>query len=169
VWQTHELLLISDGGDVLRTQWGQTILWSLLRSAGVIWNQSQVIQKRWFLSSFVSNQMHGAYWGIASAAEHYAADRRTLSPPGYSAALARDILAVVRTTYDSFSEAEAAALENHGYLLAEAATLAHYPKSGRRDVPLRIPHPAWMRESVVRQALRKSATRRAFVRRSSST
>ena len=41
--------------------------------------------------------------------------------PGYDAALVEDVIAAVRTDLDTFDEGEQAVLENHGYLLADAA------------------------------------------------
>jgi NTE family protein len=162
VWQTHEFVLVSDGGDVLRPQWGESLWWSLIRSAQVVWNSMQVVQKRWLLANFMSGRMAGAYWGIDSAPLHYQPDE---GPPylGYTPALARDLIATIRTNYDAFSDAEAAVLENHGYLLAEAATLTHLAAK-RNGAPLQIPHPAWMSESKIREALSDSS-RQVFLGR----
>ena len=162
VWRTHERLLISDGGDVLRPQWGESILWSLFRSAGVLWNQSQVVQKRWLISNFIAGQLHGAYWSIDSSPAHYEDD--VTAPVGYSPALARDLIATIRTDYDAFSDAEAAVLENHGYLMAEAAARAHLDDLPHRSRPIRVPHPAWMSEPDVRRALRNSSKKKFFGR-----
>jgi NTE family protein len=162
VWQTHGVVLVSDGGDVLRPQWGESLLWPLIRSAQVVWSAMQVVQKRWLLANFMSGRMVGGYWGIDSAARHYQTDEAAPCL-GYSPALARDVIATVRTDYDAFSDAEASVLENHGYLLAEAATLTHLAWE-RRDAPLQIPHPAWMSESKVREALKDSA-RKVFLGR----
>ena len=49
VWRTHETLLVSDGGDALRPRWGRSLAWSWFRSASVLWNASQEIQRRWLL------------------------------------------------------------------------------------------------------------------------
>jgi NTE family protein len=167
VWKTHRWLLVSDGGDVLRPRWGESLLWSLIRAAEVLWNESQLVQKRWLLGSFISGQMEGAYWGIDSSPAHYVdvPGSRMLhrNAPGYTPALARDAIACIRTDYDAFSSAEAAVLENHGYLLAEAATLAHLTAL-RRDAPVRIPHPAWISETKVRNALRTSGKKKFFGR-----
>ena len=48
-------------------------------------------------------------------------DRRRPTPGGYAAALVSETIAAVRTDLDAFGEAEQAVLENHGYLLADAA------------------------------------------------
>jgi hypothetical protein len=49
-------------------------------------------------------------------------------------------------------------LENHGYLLADAAARTHL--TGWRDATLRIPHPAWLSEQKVRYALRNCAPKK---------
>ena len=164
MWRDHEFLLVSDGGDVFQRRWSRSFLWSLRRSAEVVWNQAGEAHKRWLLANFLLREMRGAYWAINSSPEHYEEPDEG-RPPGYSLALARDIIASVRTDYDAFSDAEAAVLENHGYLLADAAMRAHVPQLGLNPPPpLAIPHPAWMRERDVRKALRDSSIKRFFGR-----
>ena len=151
VWNSARRLLISDGGDVLQPKWGQSILWSLIRSAAVLWNQSQAVQKRWIISGFDTEQLHGTYWGISSSPMHYEQRPGRDAFPGYSPELARDVIARIRTDYDAFSDAEAAVLENHGYFMVDAAIRAHLQDVERP--PLRAPHPAWMNETKIRTAL----------------
>jgi NTE family protein len=162
VWRSHARLLVSDGGDVLRPQWGESILWSLFRSAAVLWNQSQVVQKRWLISNFIAGQLQGAYWSVEGSPLHYGDPGSDLV--GYSPELARDVIASIRTDYDAFSDAEAAVLENHGYLMVDAAARRHLEELPQRSRPLRVPHPAWMSEPAVRRALRGSARKRFFGR-----
>jgi hypothetical protein len=78
----------------------------------------------------------------------------------YSAALVSDIIAPIRTDLDLFSTPEAAVLENHGYCLAEAAIREHRPElPSPRAQPFQVPHPEWMDEERVRQALKDSHVR----------
>jgi NTE family protein len=170
VWRTHKQLLVSDGGDTIRPEFGQSLLWSLYRSAAVLWNQSQAVQKRWLMSNFTAGFLEGTYWGIGGSPWHYREDEYVESPSrvGYSPALARDVIAPIRTDYDAFSAAEAAVLENHGYLMADAALQAHVIR-GESPVPLRIPHPAWMGERKVREALAGSARKLLFGHRQSES
>jgi NTE family protein len=154
VWKRAKHLLISDGGDVLQPQLGQSILWSLIRSARVLWNQSQVVQKRWIISGFDAHQLCGTYWGIGGSPMHYEQKPGNEAFPGYSPELARDVIAQIRTDYDAFSDGEAAVLENHGYFMVEAAIRAHLPQHPR--APLRAPHPAWMNETKILAELRDS-------------
>jgi NTE family protein len=109
----------------------------------------------------VTAVLQGTYWGIGSAPESYGPG----APPGYSKLLAQEVLARVRTDMDAFSEAEVAVLENHGYLLAEAAVRRHVPGLLPPDpAPLTVPHPQWMDEGRVRTALQGSDQRRLLGR-----
>jgi NTE family protein len=164
VWKTHRHLLISDGGDMLQPQFGESILWSLIRSVKVLWNQSQVVQKRWVISSFISGQMSGTYWDIESSPMHYLKEPGRTCFSGYTPALARDVIAQIRTDYDAFSRAEMAVLENHGYFMVDAAARAHLAALNPRSEPLRVPHPAWMDETKIRAALMNSGKKRLFGR-----
>jgi len=163
VWRDHATLLISDGGDVLRTERGGSLLWPALRSAAVIWDRYQEAQKRWLIANFESGKSRGTFWGINSSPEHYA-EANGIVRLGYSPALARDVIATIRTDYDAFSAVEAAVLENHGYLMADAAMSVHASHAIRESAPLRMPHPAWMSERLVREALRDSSHKRFFGR-----
>lgn len=81
---------------------------------------------------------------------------------GYSRALVEEVIARIRTNLDAFCEAEQAVLENHGYLLADAALRAPgLVKTGRieRSLP-GPPHPQWTNEEKVREALTEGSRRK---------
>jgi NTE family protein len=79
--------------------------------------------------------------------------------------LASEVIAGIRTDLDSFSEAEDAVLENHGYLLADAAVRRHVSSLLPATVPaLMVPHPEWMEESMVKAALKDSGKRKLLGR-----
>ncbi|HEX5109548.1 MAG TPA: patatin-like phospholipase family protein [Vicinamibacterales bacterium] len=156
VWQSHETLLVSDGGDMYQPRWGHSLLWSLRRLAGTVSHHAQLFQKRWLMTSLMSGRMKGGLWSIDSSPLRFQMDRAARLY-GYSPELARDVIATIRIDYDEMSTAEAAVLENHGYLMAEAVTLVHLKQLRTIDAPLRIPHPAWMSEQKVRHALRDSS------------
>ena len=66
----------------------------------------------------------------------------------------------IRTDLDSFSEAEACVLENHGYMLANAAIQRHVPDLVPAKVPeMNIPYSDWMDEEKVKTALKDSGRR----------
>jgi hypothetical protein len=80
---------------------------------------------------------------------------------GYDERLVAETIAAVRTDLGAFGEAEQAVLENHGYLLADAAvrnggfTIA----TGIEPLPPLPPHPRWMDPDRVRAALGASSRR----------
>jgi hypothetical protein len=83
----------------------------------------------------------------------------TIGWPGYDAALVEDVIAAVRTDLDVFDEGEQAVLENHGYLLADAALRERgLAPADRADLPT-PPFPKWMDEARVRVALAASSRR----------
>lgn len=89
-------------------------------------------------------------WGIDAA-----------EPAGYPASLVSETIVNVRTDLDAFGEAEQAVLENHGYLLADAAARRRGVTSvaGIRVRAPAPPHPDWMGEAKVREALAASGRR----------
>ncbi len=90
-------------------------------------------------------------WEIEAAAE----------PVGYAAALVSESIAAIRTDLDAFGEAEQAVLENHGYMLADAAAREHgvTDVGGIRVQAAPPPHPEWMGGARVREALTASGRR----------
>lgn len=86
-------------------------------------------------------------------------------PPGYSPQLVAAI-AAVRTDLDAFGEAEQAVLENHGYLLADAALREKelVNLGGIVGLPPQPPQPHWMSEGRVHKALAASSKRKAIGR-----
>ena len=80
---------------------------------------------------------------------------------GYSKEIARDFIANIRTDLDTFSEGERAVLENHGYFLADVAVRRHVSHLMPAPVPeLEPPHPDWLDEKKVKDALKDSNKRR---------
>lgn len=79
-------------------------------------------------------------------------------PPGYPPRLVAEVIAAVRTDLDAFGEAEQAVLENHGYLLTAAALRESH--GGVAGLPPEPPHPSWMNEWRVREALSNSSKRK---------
>lgn len=91
---------------------------------------------------------------------------QAVEPGGYEAALVAGTIAAVRTDLDAFGEGEQAVLENHGYLLADAAARARglAGAGGIEAAAPEPPHPRWMVAGRVREALAASG-RRTFVGR----
>ncbi|MHB0969721.1 MAG: patatin-like phospholipase family protein [Thermoanaerobaculia bacterium] len=155
VWKRHEVVLVSDGGATLDFEGDSNLFNRVLRYSAITDSQARALRKRWLISSFIREELAGAYWGIASAAESYGRPKES----GYSKELARDLIAEIRTDLDAFSEAEAKVLENHGYLLTDAAIGRHIPRfaKGPTATP---PHPEWLDETRVRAALKSSHRRK---------
>lgn len=162
VWNDHAFVLSSDGGSTFEFAPDTNLFSRIQRYVSIVENQARALRKRWLISSFIANVMDGTYWGVASARSSYDPD----DTAGYSKALATEMIDTIRTDLDAFSEAEAAVLENHGYLLADVAIRRHV-----RDLlpseapPLAVPHPAWMDEARVRAALAGSGKQTVLGRR----
>ena len=172
VWRNAELTLVSDGGGLFPRESRWNVLLQLLRYNAIIHNQAASLRKRWLIASFNREDAHGraetygAYWGIGSAASSYKVDG------GYSKALATEIIAPIRTDLDSFSKDEAAVLENHGYVVADAALRTHVVPKTPHFVPfpnarftLPHDHANYSNEPWIRTQLANSHTRTLLGRR----
>lgn len=158
VWKDHEVVLVSDGGGTFDFAGDRSWWQRLFRYTAIVDRQAHAVRKRWLISSFIEGVMEGAYWGIGSARESYGVGG------GYSRDFANGVIAEVRTDLDAFSEGEQGVLENHGYLLADAALRRHLRDQIDPDIPLQLPHPAYLDESVARKALASSGRRAIFGR-----
>ena len=154
VWKEHAIVLSSDGGALFGTCSDTGLIWEVKRYLAIPENQALAVRRRWLMASFIGGIMEGTYWGIGAATSSYGGSS------GYSKELASEVIAGIRTDLDSFSDAEAAVLENHGYLLADAAVKQHVPALLPAAVPpLTVPHPDWMDEDRARAALKDSGHR----------
>jgi NTE family protein len=164
VWKTHAVVLVSDAGGLFTAESDKGLLWRVPRYQAIQERQARGLRKRWLMASFRDRSVDGTYWGVGSAPVHYAPDAA-----GYSPDLAREIVAEIRTDLDAFSDAEAAVLENHGYLLADAALRRHVPSVLPDPVPPAVvPHPRWfppeVNEDAIRAALAGSGRRKTWGR-----
>lgn len=165
VWKNHAVVLVSDAGGLFTAESDKGLLWRIPRYQAIQEQQARGLRKRWLIAAFREQTRSGTYWGIAGASGRYDAGAR-----GYSKELASEVIAAIRTDLDAFSDAEAAVLQNHGYLLADAALRRHVPEL-LPDLapPAQVPHPEWFppsrTEADIRQALRGSARRKTFGRR----
>ncbi|HXE80987.1 MAG TPA: hypothetical protein VNK41_09570, partial [Vicinamibacterales bacterium] len=156
VWKRAKVLLVSDGGSTFDASPDRSLIWRLHRYTDILGSQVNAMRKRWLIASFMTGDLEGTYWGNASVASHY-----SQSLAGYSEALVDEVIAEIRTDMDAFSEAEQKVLENHGYILAEAAIRTHASSLAVvNPLPYRIPHPEWMDEEKVRAALCDSHERK---------
>lgn len=154
IWKDHEIVLASDGGALFHIAGDMGFAWEIGRFIGIPENQALAVRKRWLISNFIAGQMSGTYWGIGGTVAEYGFQG------GYSMDLVKNYIATIRTDLDSFSEAEACVLENHGYMLADAAIQRHVPKLRPSPVPqLQIPHENCMDENKIKVALKDSSKR----------
>lgn len=85
---------------------------------------------------------------------------------GYSRRLVEEVITRIRTDLDAFGETEQAMLENHGYLLGDAGlrTGGLVEVGDVEILPPAPPHPQWMDEEKVREALAESSWRKTVGR-----
>ena len=162
VWKTHAVLLVSDGGATFDRA-GPAPFWRpfkrLARYLEVQSRQAGAVRRRWLVASFLKGEMRGVYLGIGSNVSRF-----DPAAQGYSRELVDEVIGEVRTDLDYFSDAEAAVLQNHGYLLADAAMRAH-GAAWSTPAQLQVPYEEWLDEDKVRRAMRKSHKRAPVVGR----
>jgi NTE family protein len=160
IWKDHEIVLSSDGGALFPIGGDTGFLWEVSRFISIPENQALALRKRWLISNFTAGQLKGAYWGVGSSRASYGLDG------GYSDELAKNYIAAIRTDLDSFSDAEASILENHGYGVADAALQTHARGLLPDPVPaLQIPYPEWVgSDDKIKEALKDSAKRKLLGR-----
>jgi NTE family protein len=159
VWKDHAVVLVSDGGATFDFRPDAGMLGRIGRYTAIQGRQSAALRKRWLIAGFNERVFEGTYWGVGSVAAHFAPDA-----PGYSGALVDDVVSEVRTDLDRFSDAESSVLQNHGYLLADAAIHAHAKRFAGSAPPAAAPFPEWLDEDRVRSALADSAKRKILGR-----
>lgn len=163
VWKSHAVVLVSDAGGLFTNESDRGLLWRVPRYQAIQERQARALRKRWLIAGFADGKVEGTYWGVGGASSHY-----DPASPGYSPELSREIIAEIRTDLDAFSDAEAAVLENHGYLLADAAIRRHVPALMTDVRPAVAPHPDWFlprrSEEEIRSALAGSGRRKAWGR-----
>ena len=120
----------------------------------------------------VTDKPTGAFWRLASrksnfcenCSDEFADELGELEKDwyGYSEELQLSHIGEIRTDLDAFTRAETRILENHGYFMADLAIRRHARHLADLDVEFRVPHPEYVDETVVREALRVSHSRLYF-------
>jgi NTE family protein len=161
-WKGVATLLVSDAGGPFEFARDRGTIADIKRYPDIMGNQARALRKRWLIDSYVSGigpggkaGFGGTYWATGGTRIEY--DKADTS--GYSAATAT-MIAHIRTDLDTFSPAEAAILENHGYLIADVALKVHATNLWRATPPCRPPYPEWLDETKAREALKDSAKQR---------
>ncbi|MEJ2256265.1 MAG: patatin-like phospholipase family protein, partial [Woeseiaceae bacterium] len=114
----------------------------------------------------------GAFWRLASrksnfcedCSDEFAREVRELEQDwyGYPEDLQESHIGEIRTDMDSFTDAEAKILENHGYFMADLAIRRHARHLDRTGAAFRVPHRDYLDDDVLRAALRVSHSRLHF-------
>ena len=177
VWKSHAVVLVSDAGGLFTEESDKGLLWRIPRYQSIQERQARALRKRWLIASFNQGTLDGTYWSVASAPSQYEEEggkeegekEKVGTFPGYSKDLARTVIAEIRTDLDGFSDAEAAVLENHGYLLAAAAIRRHVPALLSEPIPpASVPHPDWFPPAssgdAIRAVLKDSGKRKTLGR-----
>ena len=134
----YQWLLVSDGGGIFRPEDDWSLPSRVVRYQGIQEYQDRALRKRWLFAADRAALLHAVYFGITSPS-WMTVQGATI---GYSCDLA-PLIAAFRTDLDSFSEAEAAILENHGYLVAERSMRRFGHGLVPNWVPVALPHPEW--------------------------
>lgn len=160
VWKTHSLIIVSDGGTPFRYGVKDSLIGKLARFVTVLDAQSRSLRKRWLMASSAEQTLTAVYCSVGQSVDTYSgrlpADAPCLTL-GYSREVAQRI-GQIRTDFNRFTPGEQAVLENHGYLLADAALQALLPAAGRPSQwpSLEVPHPKWLSVDAVNRALSRS-------------
>jgi NTE family protein len=158
VWKNHAVVLVSDGGSSFDFAADRGLISRIPRHLSILDAQSRALRKRWLFAESSQRQEVRVYWSVGQHAGAYAPRLPPDAPclhQGYSAGVAKRI-GSIRTDLDAFSDGEAAALENHGYALADAAVQSFVPGATTRAPEFRLPRPEWRDEVRVLEALRDS-------------
>jgi NTE family protein len=162
VWKAAETVLVSDAGGLFDYAPDRGTISDVKRYTDIMGNQARAVRKRFLIESLESGvgpgglpDFKGTYWGTVG----YRAKYDSKDTLGYSAGIAK-LIAEIRTDLDSFSPGECAALENHGYLMADVAIKVHVPELYRSESKLQPPYPDFMDETKIRAALKDSAKQR---------
>lgn len=162
LWKHTETLLVSDAGGEFEFSANRGTFATVKRYPDIVGNQARALRKRWLIASLLAGGSPGAAPGLKGtywATGGYRAKYDPADGSGYSEEIAEQI-AHVRTDLDEFSSGECAALENHGYLMADVAVKVHVPTLYRGAPPVEPPYPNYLAEARVKTALKDSAKQR---------
>ena len=153
IWKDRNVLFVSNAGGPFSNAPDEGFVKRSLRLANVMNNQARSLRTRMLFDLKDEDRAVVSYWSTRQPSDFSEA----ASEKGYSAEIAWNYIARVRTDLNVFSLAERAILENHGYLAAEAGvrrTVEDLAEDGRSLLdlstdpsawaPLAVPHPDWL-------------------------
>lgn len=160
VWKSHALVLVSDGGARLPFGVGDGPWANFTRFIAVTDAQARSLRRRWLIAGTrgQGGAYHAVYWAVGGHVGLYA-KRLPANAACLRLGYGREIgerIGRIRTDFNVFREGERCVLENHGYLMADAALRAHLPPAFEPRVwpSVHVPHPAWQGDVAARRALR---------------
>lgn len=144
VWKDFGTVYVSDGGMPLAidTAVDDGIKGRLARAYDIASNQELGLRKRLLIARYATEcgpkwpKLQGAYWGIGTDCDDYP----THQPSGFDKATV-ELLKKVRTDFNAFTEGERSILQNHGYVLANAAVLSYAATEPMKGVVFNWPAP----------------------------
>jgi len=135
-WKRYTTILVSDGGGQMgpepkvHTDWAR----HALRINSVIDNQVRSLRKRQTIAGFTRGDRTGAYWGIRSRIDSFAAPDGLPCPPDATLALA-----ATKTRLRRMPDDVQERLVNWGYAVCDAAMRSHMAPENAG--PPRFPYP----------------------------
>lgn len=151
VWKSHRMVLVSDAGGLMDAEADRNFFWRVRRYQSIQEAQSRALRKRFLISGFAQGTIAGAYIGVSSAPSRYAGAREA----GYTKAFAREVISLIRTDLDAFSEVEQGVLINHGYALMDAALRTHAQDGIATDTVFAWPFPGFAPDTTGEDELRR--------------
>jgi len=144
IWDRYSTVLVSDAGAPFSMKtgsfWGGVNRCSiLLRSSGIITEQTRRLRKRWLINDLVDEKLRGTYWGIATHIGDYGLEKHKCKPPLLKDGKDTAALAELPTRLKSFRKEKQEDLINWSYALADAGMRRWLPESGTE--PGRLPYP----------------------------
>jgi NTE family protein len=163
VLNSHGSLIVSDGGAVFEPigPIGRfAIVKRLKRYSSIAQRGGGAMRRSHIITLYENMERSGTLWSVGTRPSSYSVrDNRC-----YPDALVRDRIETIRTDLDAFTDAEQAILQNHGYLIADAAARTHlstYPDLLVGPIgEAHPPYPVWLDATGAEKALASSAQRR---------
>jgi NTE family protein len=118
VWKRCRTVLVSDAGEPFAAGGRQASDWirQTMRALTIIAHQARAQRRRALVQQYVAKERLGAYWGIQTEIDQYAAPGQLPVPREVTRRLSQ-----LRTRLDRFDEREQCTLVNWGYAVSDAA------------------------------------------------
>lgn len=131
-WKRYKTVLVSDGGGKMQPDPEPAGDWArhAKRILDVVDNQVRSLRKRQLIDSFISNERHGAYWGIRTDIQDYHLADALAAPHEDTLQLAD-----TPTRLKRLPEKKQQQLMNWGYAVCDAAMRKHVGELLASDSP----------------------------------